>query len=133
MPDLDLVAAAPIAHLATIRRNGAPHIVPITFALVDGDIVTAVDHKPKRHHRLQRLDNIDHDPRVAVLIDHWSSEWSELWWARADGTASITTADADAVRALAAKYSQYRDVPPSGPVIRVEVDRWQHWSASTAE
>ena len=40
-------------------RAGAIDLVPITFAFVDDDtIVTAVDHKPKRTTRLQRLDNI---------------------------------------------------------------------------
>jgi nitroimidazol reductase NimA-like FMN-containing flavoprotein (pyridoxamine 5'-phosphate oxidase superfamily) len=41
-------AAARVARLATVGADGAPHLVPLVFA-VDGDTVySAVDAKPKR-------------------------------------------------------------------------------------
>lgn len=104
-------------------------MVPITFALHADQIVTAVDHKPKRHSRLQRLANIESNPAVSVLIDHWDSDWSDLWRVRLDGRASVLDSDADAVAALIAKYAQYRDQPPSGPVIRVTITRTVRWDA----
>src|SRR4051794_4921374 len=87
-------AAARVARLAT----SGPHIVPICFAL-DGDTIwSAVDAKPKRTRALRRLENIARDPRVSVLTDHYDdSDWSRLWWARADGTATVHD-DAPAAR-----------------------------------
>src|ERR671935_135408 len=80
-----LLASARVARLATADAEGRPHLVAITFA-VDGDeIITAVDHKPKRTVRLRRLANIEANPRVSVLADHYEDDWSGLWWARADG------------------------------------------------
>jgi len=145
-------AGARVARLATVRASGAPHLVPVTFALVEdvslaediaeadgggsdrprpaGTIVTAVDHKPKRSGSLLRLANIEHDPRVTLLVDHYDEDWTRLWWVRADGRARVVTAGPErdaAVRALTTRYTQYRRHPPAGPAIIVEVDRWSSW------
>ena len=72
--------------------RGLIDLVPITFAVVDDDsIVTAVDHKPKRTTRLQRLENIRKNPSVTVLVDHYDDDWSTLWWVRARGTPRSST------------------------------------------
>jgi PPOX class probable F420-dependent enzyme len=127
------LGAARVARLATVSADGRPHLVPITFA-ADGDLVyTAVDAKPKTTTRLRRLSNIRGNRRVAVLADHYDENWSALWWVRADGEAAILddqAAMAEPVRLLADRYSQYRDNPPTGPVIAIRVDRWTGWSAS---
>lgn len=127
-------AAARVARLATVRPDGSPHLVPITFAL-DGDrLVTAIDHKPKSTRELQRLANIRNEPRVAILIDHYDEDWSRLWWVRVDGEATIEEAGPAfdrAVRALADRYPAYRQRPPDGPVIVVGATAWSGWSASS--
>src|SRR5205823_4279080 len=75
------VAAARVARLATHNARGGIDLVPCAFAFVDDDtIVTAVDHKPKRTVRLQRLENIRKNSGVTVLIDHYDDDWSTLWW-----------------------------------------------------
>ena len=55
------LVAAQFGVLATITPDGSPHAVPITFAVVDDLVVTAVDHKPKRSTRLQRIVNLETD------------------------------------------------------------------------
>ena len=127
------LAGARSLRLATVGASGAPHLVPITFA-VEGDLIyTAVDHKPKSSRALRRLANIARDPRVSLLADEYSDEWHELWWVRVDGRAEVIE-DADAMRhpldALAARYHQYRTRRPDGPVIVIRVDRWAGWSAA---
>ena len=123
--------AARVARLATVTPDGAPHLVPVTFAL-DGDVVWwAVDAKPKRHRSLRRLENIATEPRLSLLVDHYEEDWDRLWWVRADGTASVADGEemARGLVALAARYAAYRAVAPEGPVVRVEVGRWRWWSA----
>jgi PPOX class probable F420-dependent enzyme len=126
-------AGAAVARLATVSGTGEPHLVPVTFA-VDGDrIYTAVDAKPKTTTNLRRLRNIAVNPRVALLADHYAPDWDELWWARADGTASLLDRPADMARPLdllAARYPQYRASAPAGPVISVLVERWSGWAAA---
>ncbi len=121
--------SARVARLATVDRAGRPHVVPICFALEGKTLYTAVDEKPKRTRRLQRLRNIEANPQVEVVIDHYDEDWARLWWVRLRGTARIVD-DAHAMGLLAAKYPQYRDRPPGGPVIAVEIEGRSEWSAS---
>lgn len=107
--------------------------MPVVFA-VDGDSIwTAVDGKPKSTRALARLANIAAHPRVAILVDHYDEDWSSLWWVRADGTAQVHPVGSEpahrGLAALAAKYPQYQDSPPPGPVIEVRVGSWRGWSA----
>jgi PPOX class probable F420-dependent enzyme len=123
--------AARVARLATVDA-GAPHLVPVVFA-VDGDtVVIAIDHKPKARRDVRRLANIRADPAVSLLVDHYDEDWTKLWWVRADGTAVVVedpVTMAAPIDLLVAKYPQYRAIRPAGPVIVVRVDRWRGWAA----
>jgi PPOX class probable F420-dependent enzyme len=125
------VASARVARLATLNPSGLIDLVPVTFAFVDDStIVTAVDHKPKRTTRLQRLANIRTNPHVTVLVDHYEGEWSRLWWVRLRGTAAvIEDPDDSLLRPLVKKYPQYVQVPPAGPAIVIAVGDAVGWSA----
>jgi len=138
-----------VARLATADADGRPHLVPIVFAVIEDQLVTVIDGKPKTAGaRLRRLANIAANPEVSVLVDGYDEDWSRLWWARADGTARIIEltdaaetaaseqgADAETVRralvALTERYPQYRDTPPPGPLIAITVRRWSGWAAGT--
>ncbi|MDP9296456.1 MAG: pyridoxamine 5'-phosphate oxidase family protein, partial [Actinomycetota bacterium] len=47
------LAGGRVAHLATVRPDGGPHVVPIVFALEGDRLYTAIDDKPKRTRGLQ--------------------------------------------------------------------------------
>ena len=123
--------------MATVRSDGTPHIVPITFAISAETLVTAVDAKPKRTTKLQRLQNLRANPAVSIIVDHYADDWSALWWIRVDGLATIfgrdlesddASASTAATDSLIAKYPQYQVTPPDGPVIVVKPTRWTMWS-----
>jgi PPOX class probable F420-dependent enzyme len=122
-----------VARLATIDPEGRPHLVPICFALADDLLYSAVDQKPKRSPRLQRLENIRLHSQVAVLVDHYEDDWTRLWWARLSGLARVLESRPERegpLELLAAKYSQYAADPPRGDVIEVQIDEWRVWSAT---
>ena len=123
-------AAARVARLATVDDTGAPHLVPIVFALAGDVIHSAVDAKPKRHRALRRLANVAHEPRVSVLADSYDDDWSRLWWVRADGVARVRAVSPEGLAALTAKYPQYAGTPPAGPFLEITVRRWSAWAAS---
>lgn len=104
--------------------------MPICFALDGGTLYTAVDEKPKRSRRLARLADIEADPRVEVLIDRYDDDWARLWWVRLRGTARIVERDERALELLQAKYPQYRERPPQGPFVVVDIEDRAAWSAS---
>lgn len=124
---------AGVAHLATADAEGIPHIVPITFALEADRIYTAIDAKPKGSGPLRRFANVAANPRVSVLVDRYDADWSQLWWARADGSASVVSSGATFEHALAllrARYPQYAETELIGPAMVIRVARWSGWSAS---
>jgi PPOX class probable F420-dependent enzyme len=139
-------AAADVAVLGTHGPGGRVDLVPVTFVVVDDvvlddtvvhdvvvddTVVHAVDHKPKSTRRLQRLANIDADPSVTLLVDHYEADWSALWWVRAVGRAVVVPdPPGEAVEALGAKYRPYRERPPAGPFVVTTVQEWSGWSAT---
>jgi PPOX class probable F420-dependent enzyme len=129
-------AAARVARLATVDADGQPHLVPMVFAVAGDVIYSAVDAKPKRSTALRRLANIEANPRVSVLVDHYEDDWDALWWVRADGTARVLDTDDpqrdEALGLLVERYWQYRATPPPGPVLAIQVTRWSSWSAAPA-
>lgn len=140
MPRLGLSEArrrfsiARVAHLATVRPDGSPHLVPIAFAM-DGDrVVSVVDAKPKQSIRLQRLRNVAANPAVSLLVDYYQEDWDTIWWVRADGLASVVDSGPQRDRVidlLDAKYPQ-RTATRQGPgaAVIVEVKRWVGWIAT---
>jgi len=122
--------------LATTAEDGGVDLVPITFAPAFGagmgavgDVLySAVDHKPKRTVQLARLANIARRPQVTVLLDHRDdADWSALWWVRARGTATVE-APGTGRELLVARYRQYSERPPEGPVVVITVTEWRGWS-----
>lgn len=125
-------ASSAVARLATVRTDGAPHVVPIVFAVVGDLVYTSVDDKPKRTRTLQRLANLRHEPRCALLVDHYADDWSRLWWVRADGVArvfDVPSASHPGLVALRERHGQYQRRPPSGPLVEITVKEWSGWSA----
>ena len=135
LPDwaLELLEQAPVARLGLLDDDADPRVLPITFALSDGYLWSAIDHKPKRRTDPARLRFIRRHPRVAVTVDRYSDEWEQLAWLQLLGVATVIDAEREpeAVAALRDRYPQYRDRPPGGPLIRVEVVRTLSWRAAS--
>src|SRR5437588_359709 len=80
-------ATGRVAYLATLRPDATAALVPIVFEVSGDRVVSIVDPKPKRTHKLARLRHIAREPRVALLVGHYEDDWQLLWWARAEGEA----------------------------------------------
>ena len=103
--------------LCTVHAERGVDAVPVAYAVDDdGYVGVPIDLvKPKASLRLQRERNLEADPRATLLIEHWDrSDWSRLWWVRAElrwqGDTAASRAAALAVR-LAGRYPQYQDQP----------------------
>ena len=130
-----------VARLATADRAGHPHAVPLCYALAPHDaLYFVVDQKPKRATgvAVKRMRNIAENPAVAVVVDEYDEDWTQLAYVLVQGTATIVTDDAeraDALALLRAKYSQYATMDLDGaahPVVRITIDRAHHWTARPA-
>lgn len=124
------MAEAKIGHLATADGAGAPHVIPVCFALgedsIDSDVIYSVlDQKPKRTslNRLRRVRNILANPQVALVVDHYEDAWDRLWYILVMGRAELLVEGEERVRAIALlrqKYHQYQDMDiEDNPVIKI--------------
>lgn len=130
------------AVLGTVAPDGAPRLVPICFALLEGAqgpvIVSALDEKPKRPgdpHGLARVRDLEARPRLTLLADRWDEDWARLAWLRVEATATLIEPGHPehpaAVIALRARYAPYRTQRLEAmPIIRMEPTRTVWWSAS---
>jgi PPOX class probable F420-dependent enzyme len=125
------LSTARVAHLATVTAVGRAHVVPCCFALQGEVVYSAVDAKPKSTQELRRLANVRAYPTASLLVDHYDDDWSALWWVRADGNGRVLTSGDErdaALDILAAKYVQYIEARPTGPVVAIDVSSWSWWT-----
>jgi PPOX class probable F420-dependent enzyme len=127
-----------VGHLATAGADGAPHVVPVCYALDDDGLYFVADLKPKRGEarNLLRLRNLRANPRAAVVVDDWDEDWTRLAFVLVRGPAheiGQAGAHAAALRLLRDRYPQYAamalDDPLAHPVVRIEPAHVVFWRA----
>ena len=133
---MELLNQTPVGHLATADAAGRPHVIPFCFVCDDGIIYSVLDAKPKNADlkSLRRVRNILANPRVSVVIDHYESDWSQLWYLLVQGSAELLEPcpeQAAAISLLRGKYQQYREMNlEHSPVIKITPDRATGWSGA---
>lgn len=128
------VERARVGRLATADADARPHAVPVCFAFVGDRIVTPIDEKPKSvsPSALRRSRDIEENPRVALLVDHYTDDWDGLGWVQVRGTATRCSSGdplhARGVAALEDKYDQYagHDLDER-PLIRIDPGSVRSW------
>lgn len=132
-----------VARLATINQNCTQQLIPIVFANDKKKIYFVIDNKPKlkSKKKLKRLENIERNPYVTLLVDDYSEDWRKLSYTMIYATAKIldlrSKEKAKALELLRQKYPQYRSggyLPPEETAIVVSVTptRMVHWCAKSA-
>lgn len=120
-----------VGHLATADRNGAPHVVPVCFAVAGGSLYVTVDAKPKRQGPLKRIANILENPAVAFIADRHDEDWSRLGWVMLRGRAEVLPAgqEHDAAQSLLrSRYPQLQRMQIGGlPVIALRIETVTSW------
>lgn len=136
LPDwaLELLRSARVGRLGMIDDDGRPRVLPVTFAQAGGELWTAVDHKPKRRPgaELARVRFLRNRPAASLCVDRYDDDWSRLAWVQLLGEVAVLDEDdapAAAVAALREKYPPYRERPPRGPFLRLQVARALCWRA----
>jgi PPOX class probable F420-dependent enzyme len=128
-----------VARLATADAKGRPAVVPICYVFDGRAFYSAIDQKPKRVDvmKLQRVRNIRVNSQVALVIDDYSENWSDLIYVVVHGVAeiidpgeSVSVEQEAAVAALRLKYQQYRNMMiDRNPIIKIVPKQMRLWSA----
>ena len=127
-----------VARLATADAGGAPHVVPLCYAVSGDHVYFVVDDKPKDPggRALKRMRNIAENPAVALVVDDYAENWRRLAFLLLRGRAAIVDDPAERARALKAlrlRYRQYRAMDldgPEHPVVRITPSRVHQWQAA---
>jgi len=124
----DLLDTARVARLALLDEEDRPRVLPVTFALWEGAVWSAIDQKPKRSKEPARVRRLRRRPEAALLVDRYDDDWSKLAWVELRGPVSIEPLG-PALDALTAKYPPYVVEPPPGPLLRLAPQRCACWRA----
>jgi PPOX class probable F420-dependent enzyme len=123
--------------LCTVHPERGVDAVPVVYALDgEGYLGVPIDRvKPKATSALQRIRNLEADPRATLLVEHWdAADWSRLWWVRVglrwQGDDVADQENTLAAR-LADRYPQYRD-RPFDRVLVLHILGLTGWAASPA-
>jgi PPOX class probable F420-dependent enzyme len=128
----ELLETARAGRLGLLDEEGAPRVLPVTFAVAGGRIWSAIDQKPKRAKEPARLRFLRRDPRAALTVDRYSDDWEQLAWVQVLGRVEIVDVSdgAAGLEALRKKYEPYRDEVPPGPLLALEPQRYLWWRAA---
>jgi nitroimidazol reductase NimA-like FMN-containing flavoprotein (pyridoxamine 5'-phosphate oxidase superfamily) len=105
--------------VATVSPRHVPHLVPVCHVLVDGKLYFASEKTARK------VRNLRANPVVALTVDLYSDEWSNLKGVMVQGTAALIDKGPRFRRirkALYAKYPQYPEQAAIGESDSVVVE-----------
>ena len=70
------------AHVSTVRKDGTPHVVPMSYVILDGEIAFWADNIS------QKMVNLQNDQRVSIVVDD-GVDFQELRGVQVTGTATL--------------------------------------------
>ena len=131
----ELLEEARVAHLGLLDHHGRPRVLPVTFAMVEGSLWSAVDHKKKGRpgNELARVRWVRGRPIGSITVDRYDDDWEGLAWVQLLGAIAVierTGHDDSVIAALMARYPQYRERPPGGPLLRLTPERSVWWRSA---
>jgi PPOX class probable F420-dependent enzyme len=127
----ELLSRARVAHLGLLDDAGRPRVLPVTYAVYEGMVWSAIDDKPKRvpGDELARVRWLRRSPSAALTVDRYDEDWSRLAWVQVLGAVAVEPVRDDVVEALGRRYPAYRANRPAGPLLRLEPERVLWWAA----
>lgn len=126
-----------VGRMATADTKGQPHLIPFCYAYCEPFLYMALDRKSKQVpiQKLQRVQNIMSNPKVAILIDDYFEDWNQLAFVLLRGQAELISAGNEHERAitlLRRKYHQYEKMGIDHcPVIKITISSYSTWKENT--
>jgi PPOX class probable F420-dependent enzyme len=99
------VARERVARVATAGQGGMPHVVPVCHVLVDGKLYLGSGDDARK------VLNVRENPRLAVAVDLYAEDWSQLKGVLLQGTANVLEPGPAFRRVRKALYTKYPQYP----------------------
>ena len=122
-----------VARFATADPTGQPHVVPICYAVSGNSVYFTIDEKPKQltDKPLKRIRNLQANPHIALVVDRYEEDWTQLGWVMVQGEAALLDHGEEhtkAQRLLKVRYPQLYGMQISAlPVIAVRIKHVVSW------
>ena len=100
-----LIARERVCRVATVAPDGKPHLVPVCHVMNGGKIYFGSDKNARK------LANLRGNPRIALTIDLYSEDWSQLKGVMVLGTVTLIERGARFKQARARLYEKYPQYP----------------------
>ena len=128
----ELVARARVARLGYLDGEDRPRVLPVTFAVADGFVWSAIDDKPKRRAEPARVGYLRRRPEASLLVDEYDDDWTRLAWVQLLGRVEVVpiASAPDAATRWRLSIRSTRVSAPPGPLLRFEVGRVVGWRAA---
>jgi len=125
-PEASFVRWARVARLASIGRDGMPHVVPVCPVLDDDGRILVCLEKDSVKHR-----NVSADPRVALVFDDYREDWGANAAVLVRGRAEFLEG-ADWERARGSLYEKFIQYEPlatidDDPIVAIEPELVAGW------
>ena len=102
--------------VATIGRNGLPHLAPMWFAWVNGELVFCTDRKS------QKIVNLQRDPRCSVLAEAGES-YDQLRGVHMEGVTEFTELGPVVDAVVERNFGEVGDDPQAREALRKAMSR----------
>ena len=126
--ETEFIEGARVAHLATTRPDGTPHVIPISPVLDLDRLVFATERDTSK------VRNIEANPLVAVCFDEYHEDWTQLKQVILYGSAYFIETGMEFLRdrnLLYEKFPQYETEAPieesTSLIVEIEVERASTW------
>jgi PPOX class probable F420-dependent enzyme len=118
-----------VARLAYLDRQDRPRVLPVVYAVAADTVWGVIDTKPKRAPEPARVRWLRRRPEVAFCVDVYDDAWEHLAWVQLIGRMELLAAkdEPDVIDALRARYPQYEERTPPGPLLRLDAERALWW------
>jgi nitroimidazol reductase NimA-like FMN-containing flavoprotein (pyridoxamine 5'-phosphate oxidase superfamily) len=75
---VEMLSGERVARLAFLDDRDRPRVLPVTFALAEGALWSAVDEKPKRAcgEELARVRYLRRRPEASLCVDRYDDDWT---------------------------------------------------------
>ena len=126
-----MLDGARVGHLAFADDENRPRVLPVTYAVAEGAVWSAIDDKPKRAAEPARVRYLRRRPEASLCVDLYDDDWSRLAWVQLGGRVDVLGPGEGhaGLAALVEKYAPYRERRPPGPLLRLSVERAICWRA----
>lgn len=101
----NFVARERICRVATVGEGGRPHLVPVCHVLADGKLYFGSGNDARK------VMNLKQNSQVAVTVDLYSDDWSQLRGVMLSGTARLYPRGPRFQKARALLYEKYPQYP----------------------